>query len=205
MAKVVPKRRYDVFISYQHEYAEWVVKLARKLEGEALSVWLDKWRIPAGQQWQKEMVKGIEEAGAVAVCIGKETPDGWADQEIQLALARRAEDLTFPVIPILLPESDPQNIPALAKQGTLVDFRDDGAYDESLYYLICGIRRQGPGPYQPDAAEKGNGDPKGDPYDVALAKIKSLADQDLITLAVAEQKQAELVDQITERLLSGRA
>ena len=69
---------YDVFLSHSHIYAEFVEKLAIKLEDNAsLKVWLDKWILIPGKHWQQEMAIGLHKAKSCAVCIGKNTPSGW--------------------------------------------------------------------------------------------------------------------------------
>ena len=63
----------------------------------------------------------------------------WEDPEIQVAL-KQSYERGIPVIPTILPGGpSPNNLPAFLNILTCVDFRS-GLNEESLHYLICGIR-----------------------------------------------------------------
>jgi hypothetical protein len=100
------KDKYHVFLSYSHQYGDWVEALSRRLEDEyGFRVWLDRWVLIPGQSWQQDMAKGLEEASVCAVCLGQKTPRGWFQQEIEKALNRQASDSSFRVIPVLMPDA----------------------------------------------------------------------------------------------------
>jgi TIR domain len=96
---------FDVFLSHSHTDSHIVEVLAKKLEAkkledrENLRVWLDKWILVPGNTWRREMAIGLKQAKTCAVCRSRDTPKGWFQQEIQLALNRQAIDNTFRVIP----------------------------------------------------------------------------------------------------------
>ena len=95
---------FDVFLSHAHVDADVVEKLGARLEDEGgLRVWLDKWVLVPGEQWEQGLAKALVEAGSCAVCIGSKTPTGWFNQEIQRALNRQAREPGFRVIPVILP------------------------------------------------------------------------------------------------------
>jgi TIR domain len=78
---------YDVFLSYSHMDARWVESLATRLNAEhGFSVWLDRWRLVPGRNWQQELAKGLAQARCCAVCINNTTPIGWCRQELEQAL-----------------------------------------------------------------------------------------------------------------------
>ena len=53
------KDRFDTFLSHSHDDAEWVERLAKRLEDECgFRIWLDKWILVPGKSWQQEMKKG---------------------------------------------------------------------------------------------------------------------------------------------------
>ncbi|MCK4342498.1 MAG: toll/interleukin-1 receptor domain-containing protein [Phycisphaerae bacterium] len=133
---------FDVFLSHSYLDAVAVRELACRLEDEAgFRVWLDKWVLKAGKSWQQEIVRGIENAAACAVCIGAESPQRWFANEIELALSKQAQRPTsFAVIPVLLQGANKQNVPALLHLRTWADFRKghDSAY---AFHVLCqGIR-----------------------------------------------------------------
>jgi hypothetical protein len=74
---------YDAFLSHSHQDAESVEALARRLEDEAgLRVWLDQWVLVPGESWRQAMARGLDESRCCLVCVGRQTPRGWFDEEI---------------------------------------------------------------------------------------------------------------------------
>ena len=93
---MTPSQTYDVFLSHSHTDSGWVEQLAAKLEDQAgLSVWLDKWVLVPGELWQSEMARGLDEARCCVVCVGRETAQGWLQQEMQRALDRQTKEPSF--------------------------------------------------------------------------------------------------------------
>ncbi len=143
-----PKDRelFDVFLSHSHEDAEWVEKLAKRLEDDAeLRVWLDKWIAVPGEHWQQAMARGLDQAKTCAVCIGDQTPEGWFREEFERALNRQTKDKSFRVIPVLLPNAKTINVDVFLELRTWVDFRT-GLHDSRAFHrLVSGIRGVPPG------------------------------------------------------------
>jgi TIR domain len=140
---------FDVFLSHSHVDADWVERLARRLEDEhSLRVWLDKWVLVAGQSWQQAMARGIDQAGCCAICIGEYTPIGWFKREIERALDRQTRVSSFRVIPVLLPNAKRINVDDFLELNTWVDFRgSDQAY--AFHVLVCGVKGISPGRWPP--------------------------------------------------------
>ncbi len=134
---------YDVFISYPHTHQEWVEKVAEELEHRQIVVFLDRWRLVPGEEWQPALAKGLDEAKTCAVFYGGETPSGWVRQELQKALNRQANDKSFRVIPVLMPGADESNVRNFVELRTWVSFEDDR--ERALHELTCGIRGEAPG------------------------------------------------------------
>lgn len=137
---------FHVFLSYSHEDAEWVENLACRLEDErGFRVWLDKWILIPGQPWQQEMSRGLDQAESCAVCIGKNTPNGWFKEEIQKALNRQTKDPSFRVIPVLIPDADSVNVNDFLELRTWADFRLEHNTEDAFHTLACGIKGISPG------------------------------------------------------------
>jgi TIR domain len=143
---------FDVFLSHSHIDAEWVEKLAERLENEAgFRVWLDKWVLVAGYSWQQAMARGIDQTDCCAVCISDSTPSGWFNKEIERALNRQTKDPSFRVIPVLLPNAKTINVDDFLELNTWVDFRQpDLSY--AFHTLVCGIKGVPPGRWPPRGA-----------------------------------------------------
>ncbi len=177
---------YNVFLCHPHTHAVWVEQLAGRLTDEAhLTVWLDKWVLIPGEDFQPEMAKGLEVADTCAVFVGAETPSGWVEQEIQKALNRQAADESFRVIPVLMDDAEEAAVNDFLELRTWVDFR--AGAEEAFHRLVSGIRGEAPGRWKPP--------PPGDEEKVKkqLRYIASLQSEGLLFDDVAKQAQEKLL------------
>jgi tetratricopeptide (TPR) repeat protein len=137
---------FDVFLSHAHVDADVVEKLGARLEDEGgLRVWLDKWVLVPGEQWEQGLAKALVEAGSCAVCIGSKTPAGWFSQEIQRALNRQAKEPSFRVIPVILPGGDPSLVGDFLELRTWVQFKDGLDDRDAFRRLVAGNKGLSPG------------------------------------------------------------
>lgn len=140
------EEEFDAFLSHSHDDAEWVERLARRLEDECgFRVWLDRWRLVPGESWQQEMAIGLERARTCIVCVGSTTPAGWFRQEVERALDLQVKDSSFRVIPLLLPDASANNASRFLSLRTWVDFRNGKNARYAFHVLKCGIRGEPPG------------------------------------------------------------
>ena len=135
----------DVFLSYSRADTDAVLRLSATLKSAGLATFLDRYQLPAGQEWQPVLAQGIAGCGAVAVLVGPAGLGTWQRREVQLALDRQAElerqGRRFPVIPIILPGvGDPPG--GFLKLQTWVDLRADANDPAQLDLLLKGIRGQ---------------------------------------------------------------
>ena len=61
---------FDVFLSYSRADQDAVERLGRALRDRALTVFVDRWYLVAGQSWPETLEKHLGDCRAVAVCIG---------------------------------------------------------------------------------------------------------------------------------------
>ena len=185
---------YDVFLSHAHVDAGLVSKLAARLEDEAhFRVWLDRWVLVPGEPWQQQIAKGLDQARTCAVCIGKQTPQGWFLEEIGRALNRQTKDKLFRVIPVILPEGDPTLVDNFLELRTWVDFSNGLDELEAFHLLISGIEGVPPG-RGPLAVQISPNQP--DPLREKLLRIRALRSEQLIDDVIALEYQRRLLDKI---------
>ncbi|MFL5698421.1 MAG: toll/interleukin-1 receptor domain-containing protein [Ktedonobacteraceae bacterium] len=140
---------FDVFLSHSHVDAQWVEELAGRLEDQAnLRVWLDKWVLIPGGQWQQALVRGLDQVSSCAVCIGEHTPTGWCREEMERALNRQTKDPSFRVIPVLLPNARKEHVDNFLELRTWVDFGKNNL-DYAFHLLVSGIKGEPPGRWPP--------------------------------------------------------
>jgi tetratricopeptide (TPR) repeat protein len=135
---------YDVFVSYNWRDREAVERVARALRESGLNPFLDRWYLVAGQPWQRALENVLTACRAVAVFVGPGEMGPWQQKEKELALDRQTRSATFPVVPVLLPGSDP--VLGFLGQNTWVDLRHDLTDRVSLNILVAAIQGQPPGP-----------------------------------------------------------
>ena len=146
----------DVFLSYHWRDHAQVEALARRLQEQDLTVFLDRWYLTPGQSWPKELEATLARCRAVAVCIGQGEMGPWQQREQYLALERQVAaercGQRFPVIPVLLPGAEPPL--GFLSQNTWVDFRARVDDPVLLSTLVRAVHGEPPGPDAQDTVSK---------------------------------------------------
>ena len=112
---ILAKGNY-VFISYSTKDLNRIVPLARELEKNDFSVWLDKWYLEAGKVWAKDIEKAIKNAGVFLVIL---TPNS-VDAEAVMSEIITAQEQRLPIIPVKMGECSAP-IPIKSLQYILYD------------------------------------------------------------------------------------
>jgi len=104
-----------VFISYARKDKSFVKKLAGELEGQGIIVWWDYDSLKGGQDWQKEIERGIKQCNFFLVTLTPEAiASEWVGNEITYA-----SQIQKTIIPLHLKECD---IPIGLIQKQYIDF-----------------------------------------------------------------------------------
>lgn len=86
-----------VFISYQWDIQDKVLKLKKKLEAKSITCWMDTGKMMGGDDLKKEIDKGIRGCKIVVSCVTKAYSESNAcQQEVSLA-----DVLKKPILPVL--------------------------------------------------------------------------------------------------------
>ncbi len=189
------QQQFDVFISHSHDDAVIVEQLANLLvDNHGFQVWLDRWVLVPGGQWQQDIARGLSQAKTCVICIGSETPSGWFELEIQRALNRRAEDPNFRVIPVLLPNAQEVNVNDFLELNTWVDLKKGLNDVWSFHMLVSGIKGVPPG--RPPGDEVGNGPTEQDTAKEKLRLLRDLRSEGLVDDTIAREYQVRYLDVI---------
>jgi formylglycine-generating enzyme required for sulfatase activity len=87
----------EIFISYSHKDSKYALRLAKALEQNGFSVWIDE-RIDYGTQWPRVIQESIDGCSAFVVIMTPRSYDSvWVQNELSYA---RSEDK--PIFPLLL-------------------------------------------------------------------------------------------------------
>lgn len=111
-------------------------ELAADLRDLGLLGWIDEEQLLPGDVVQERLERAIEQAGAIAVCIGPSGIGRWQTVEFHTAyerfireserdddFGRFRSDRGLRVIPVLLPGAEQKQIPAFLKRHLYVDLR----------------------------------------------------------------------------------
>ncbi len=129
---------FDVFLSYNRQDQPIVLELGKALEAGGVKVWLDRWQLPPGSDWQAEIEKIIETARCAAVLVGEDGLGPWEEAEMRACLIEFNQH-DKPIIPVLLPGAPEEpELPTFLKKYTWLDLRD-GLSRDGLDELVWGI------------------------------------------------------------------
>jgi hypothetical protein len=139
-------KEFDVFLCHSNSEAEAVEVIGCKLKDEAgLRVWFPSWVLTAGDNFQMERAKGLQQSKTCAVFVGRNNLCGLVREEIEKALNRQMKERGFRVIPVILPNGDPSLVDDFLELRTYVDFKNGLADAEAFHQLVCGVRGISPG------------------------------------------------------------
>src|SRR5258707_15800408 len=124
----------DVFISYSSKDRPFAQQLARALEQQGLSVWIDRDDIRAGIKWSSAIQEGLEQSSVVIIII---TRDAMASKNVedewQYFLDKRK-----PIVPILHTPTD--NIHFQLMRIQYVDFVNN-SFDDAVKLLLYELKQ----------------------------------------------------------------
>jgi hypothetical protein len=143
--------QFDVFLSHNSADKPAVESIAQQLLATGIRPWLDSWNLVPGDPWQEGLEEALDTCATCAVFLGPSGIGPWHNEELRVALDRRARarSRSFRVIPVLLPGADPADpatLPRFLGRMTWVDFRGSLDDAEALRRLVAGIHGVVPGP-----------------------------------------------------------
>src|SRR3984957_7730304 len=146
---------FNVFLSHSSTDKPAVEELARRLAGEGIQAWLDKWNLITGDPWAPAIEKALGESETCAVFVGLSGFGPWQNEEMRAAVDQRVRDSgkRFRVIPVLLPgakRAERSSLPTFLAATTWVEFHDSLDDPTAFHRLVCGFRglQAGVGPGQ---------------------------------------------------------
>src|SRR5215469_1946646 len=134
---------YDLFLSYNSADHVFVEDLAKRLREAGLEPFLDRWYLTPGTRWRPKLEEILTSSRAVAICVGSGEMGSWQQREVDVALDLQSKNSGFPVIPVLLPGSEPPL--GFLHQLMWVDFRSQ-LVDGAIAILTKAVRGEPPGP-----------------------------------------------------------
>ena len=134
---------YDLFLSYNSANHGIVEDVARRLRAEGLKPFLDRWYLAPGARWRTNLEDTLNSSKAIAVFVGPGEMGSWQQREVDVALDLQSRSPNLPVIPVLLPGSEPPL--GFLRQLSWVDLRTQ-TLDLGTAILAKAARGEPPGP-----------------------------------------------------------
>jgi TPR repeat protein len=104
-ASTVGNENYDVFISYSRADARYAVDIDTLLRQKGLRTFFDQRNLVTGLDWVRALEEAIGNAKAAVILLGPSGLGNTQQYERELAFIRQTSDPSFPVIPVLLPDT----------------------------------------------------------------------------------------------------
>nr|VFJ91992.1 MAG: TIR domain-containing protein [Candidatus Kentron sp. H]VFJ92276.1 MAG: TIR domain-containing protein [Candidatus Kentron sp. H]VFK01448.1 MAG: TIR domain-containing protein [Candidatus Kentron sp. H] len=127
---------HDVFLSHSHQDKAAVHALARRLEKDGLTVWLDDWVIQPGDPIGLKIQQGVENTRVLILCMSPAYfASQWGQLEHHSLLFRDPANTERRFIPLLLADC---RIPAILAQFARIDWRsqvDEEWFRESFRFI----------------------------------------------------------------------
>jgi Novel STAND NTPase 1/TIR domain len=96
---------YDVFISYSRADARHAVDIDSALREKGLRTFFDRRNLDPGLRWIPALEKAIAESKAGIILLGPHGLGNTQQYERELAFIRQTSEPTFPVVPVILPQT----------------------------------------------------------------------------------------------------
>lgn len=140
---------YDVFLSYHRVDQPFVAVIAERLQDDAeLKPFFDEWHLVGGKSWQVALEAALDRSASGAIFLGREGLGPWQDEEMRSLLDEHIADRSYRLIPILLPNADPDDrrvLPRFLRNRNWIDFRRGSDDAEAFRRLVAAIRGEAPG------------------------------------------------------------
>ncbi|HBB31158.1 MAG TPA: type IV secretion protein Rhs [Cyanobacteria bacterium UBA8803] len=118
----------QVFLSYADEDRETMEKIRNSLRRESITVWTNKTDIQTGEPFEEAINRGIEQADNLVFLLSPDSVKStYCQQELDLALS-----LSKRIIPLLVRETDPNQVPSALRALQYINLTDNVKEDDYL-------------------------------------------------------------------------
>jgi|HubBroStandDraft_6_1064221.scaffolds.fasta_scaffold169089_2 hypothetical protein len=129
---------YDVFLSHSSKDKTVVRRLAERLRGDGIRVWLDEWEIRPGDSIPRKIDEGLEQSAALVLCMSAASlGSDWVTLESQAFRFTDPVNRNLRFIPLRLDDTEPRQS---LRQFAYVDWRGEGC-DEAYSRLLSACKR----------------------------------------------------------------
>jgi len=83
---------YQTFLSHNSADKPAVEELARRLETDGITCFLDKWHLIPGERWQPALEEALDESETCVVFVGPTGLGPWQNEEMRAAISKRVSN-----------------------------------------------------------------------------------------------------------------
>ena len=124
----------SIFLSHNHKDKPFVNRLAKDLEAQGFSVWIDEFEIKLGDSLIAKIRHGIDNAEYLGVVLSENSINSeWVKREVDIAMNQEIDGKRVKVLPLMLHNIE---LPGFLKGKLYADFTADDRYADNLKKII---------------------------------------------------------------------
>jgi len=130
-------RRPSAFISHSSRDLPFVRRLAERLNGQGIDVWLDDMQLKAGDALTQTIALAVKQHDCVVVVFSRASlASTWVRKEVAMAARRTSKNRIARIVPLLLERQAAGKLPKSLHDTKYVDFSDPRRFEEGLAQLV---------------------------------------------------------------------
>lgn len=139
------RERPSAFISHSSLDLPFARRLADRLQGQGVDVWLDDMQLKAGDALTTAISLAVEQHDFVIVILSKASlASDWVRKEMKLATKRASRTPLARLVPVLLERKAAARLPRMLRDTKYVDFSDQKTFETGLAQLLDLMGRGSP-------------------------------------------------------------
>ena len=138
-------RRPSAFISHSSRDLPFVRRLAERLRGQGVEVWLDDMQLQAGDALTETIASAVKRHDFVVVVFSRASlASAWVRKEVAMAARHSSRSRIAKIVPLLLERRAAGKLPTKLRDTKYVDFSDPRRFEEGLAQLVDLMIRDSP-------------------------------------------------------------
>jgi TIR domain len=138
-------RRPSAFISHSSRDLPFVRRLAERLRGQGIEVWLDDMQLKVGDTLTETIALALKQHDFVVVVFSRASlASAWVRKEVAMAARHSSRSRVAKIVPLLLERRAAGKLPTNLRDTKYVDFSDPRRFEEGLAQLVDLMIRDSP-------------------------------------------------------------
>ena len=118
----MPGKPFDVFLSYSHKDEAAAIELASELQGQGVSVWLDRDSVRPGDDWDQKIHESLQQSSNVVMLVSVNSLTSQSTlYEMGMAVQHAREHPDVRILPVLIGGIDNSALPGPLRSLNVID------------------------------------------------------------------------------------